>query len=44
MLEEVDSLRLKKRLRDDPKSSGPRLFALASRGALLLLGGAGLTK
>jgi hypothetical protein len=44
MLGEVDSLRLKKRLRDDPKSSDPRFSALARRGALLLLSGAGPTK
>ena len=43
MLGEVDSLRLRKRLRDERGSSGSRFFALARRSALLLLGGAGLT-
>jgi hypothetical protein len=44
MLEEVNSLRLKKRLRKDRGSSGSRFFALARRSAPPLLGGAGPTK
>ena len=44
MQREVDSLRLKKRLRDDRDRSGSRFFALAARkSALPLLRGAGLT-
>jgi hypothetical protein len=44
MLREVNSLRLKKRLRDNRASSGSRFFALARRSAPPLLHGAGLAK
>ena len=44
MQREVDSLRLKKLLRDDRDRSGSRFFALARRSALPLLRGAGLTR
>jgi hypothetical protein len=44
VLREVNSLRLKKRLRDDRTSSNSRFFAFARRSALPLLDGVGLTK
>ena len=44
MLSEVNSLRLKKQLRDNRESKGLNFFALARRSALPLLRGAGLTR
>jgi hypothetical protein len=43
MLRQVNSVRLQKQLRDDHRSSGSRIFALARRCALPLLRQAGLT-